>query len=281
MMGGKLSINLLLKANFFRLWRSASFWAALAVMAVVSLVELAFTADAVRQGVSVPLENRYGIFVLVSGVVISAFCSLYIGSEYSGGAIRNKLAVGHGRAAVYLANLTVCAAAGVMACLAYILPVLALGPPIMGMFTIPLPSVLWFTLCGFIMTGAMCALFTMIAMLNQSKAVVAIISISLAYFLLFTGIYLNARLTEPSIIPAREYVENGRIMVQAAAPNPAYVQGVKRKIFEVLYDLPGCQAVELLSEMEACPVRLPLVSLFAAAVSTGTGVAAFRRKDLK
>ena len=84
-MGGKLSVNLLLKANFFRLWRSVSFWATLAVMAAVSLLELALTAGAVRQGVPVPLENRYGIFVLVSSVVLSAFCSLYVGAEYSDG----------------------------------------------------------------------------------------------------------------------------------------------------------------------------------------------------
>lgn len=271
----------LLHANFFRLWRSAAFWGMLAVMAAVSLVELALTAGAVRQGVPVPLENRYGIFVLMSGVVLAAFCSLYIGAEYSDGTVRNKLAVGHSRTAVYLANLTACAAAGVLACLAYILPMLALGIPMMGTFTIALPSVLWFTLCGFIMTWALCALFTMIAMLNQNKAVVAIICIFLAYFLLFLGIYMNARLSEAAMIPAREYVENGRIMVQEAMPNPGYVRGVKRKLFEVLYTLPGCQAVALLAEMEGYPVRLPLVSLLAAVLSTGAGAAVFRKKDLK
>lgn len=281
MMHRQLSVNLLLKANFYRLWRSASFWVTLAVMAAASLVELALTAGAVSQGIPVPLENRYGIFVLVSGVVMSAFCSLYTGAEYSDGTLRNKLAVGHSRAAVYLANLAVCVSAGVLACLAYILPMLALGIPIIGKFTLPLPSVLWFTLCGFIMTGALCAGFTMIAMLHQNKAVVAVICIFLAYFLLFIGIYLNARLTEAAVIPAREYVENGQIMVQEAMPNPSYVQGVKRKIFEVLYDFPGCQAVELLSEMEECPVRLPLVSLGTAAVWTCAGMLLFRRKDLK
>lgn len=281
MMGGQWNVNLLLKANFYRLWRSASFWAALAVMAAASLVELALTAGAVRGGIPVPLENRYGIFVLVGSIVLSAFCSLYTGAEYSDGTIRNKLSAGHSRAAVYLANLAVCAAAGVLACLAYILPMLALGVPVMGTFTIPLTSVLWFTLCGFLMTGAMCALFTMTAMLNQNKAVTAVICITLAYFLLFLGIYFNSRLTEAAMIPAREYVENGQIMVQEAMPNPGYVQGVKRTIFEALYTLPGCHAVELLSEMEACPIRLPLASLGTAAASTWAGVVVFRKKDLK
>lgn len=132
MMNGKMSVNLLLKANFSRLWRSASFWVAVAVMAGVSVVELCVMLNARRQGIPVPLENRYAIFALMSGVVLSAFCSLFIGAEYSDGAIRNKISVGHSRAAVYLANLTVCAAAGVLACLAYILPMLAAGIPLLG-----------------------------------------------------------------------------------------------------------------------------------------------------
>jgi hypothetical protein len=152
----------------------------------------------------------------------------------------------------------------------------------MGGFTLPPASVLWFTLCAFLMTAALCAIFTMLALLNQNKAVVAVVCISLAYFLLFLGIYFNSRLTEQAVIPAREYIENGQILVREAMPNPAYVQGFKRKIFEALYVLPGCQAVHLLATATAvCPIRLPLASLGAAAVSTALGLALFRRKDLK
>lgn len=280
-MYGKLSVNLLLKANFFRLWRSAPFWAAEAVMAAVSFVELGVSAWAVRQGTPVPLDNRYAVFPLVAGIVLSAFCSLFVGVEYSDGTIRNKISAGHSRAAVYFANLTVCMTAGVFVCFGYILPMLAGGVPLMGPFQKSLPSVLWFTACAFLMTAALCALFTLIAMLNQNKAVVAVICISLAYFLLFLGIYLNSRLAEPAMIPAREYVENGKIMVREAQTNPSYVQGVKRTVFEVLYCFPGCQAVQLAAEMDACPVRLPLASLGTIAASALAGVAAFRRKDLK
>lgn len=280
-MNGSLSVNLLLRANFSRLWRSASFWTAAAVMFAIGVFELAVGSQAVAFGVEGILDNRYMIFVLLSGVVLSAFCSLFVGAEYSDGVIRNKLAVGHARASVYLANLMVCSAAGVLACLSYILPMMAVGIPLLGPFVMSGASLLWFTLCAFLMTAALCAVFTMIAMLNQNKAAVAVICIFLAYFLLFLGIYFNSRLTEPAIIPAREYIENGQILVREAMPNPAYVQGVKRAIFALLYDLPGCQAVQLVAEAEACPVRLPLLSLGAAAVSTGAGLALFRRKDLK
>ena len=124
-MSAKLSINLLLRANFYRLWRSASFWAAVSVMFGIGVFELAVGVHAQRQGTPVPLDNRYMLFVLMSGVVLSAFCSLFVGAEYSDGAIRNKIAVGHSRAAVYLANLVTCSAAGVLICLGYILPMTA------------------------------------------------------------------------------------------------------------------------------------------------------------
>lgn len=275
----KLSVNLLLRANFSRLWRSRAFWVSVLVMAAAAVFELAVSYP-LRQQPGI-LDNRYMIFALMSGVVLSAFCALFVGTEYSDGTLRNKLAVGHSRAAVYLANLMVCTAAGVLVCLGYILPMVAAGIPLMGSFTLPASSLLWFTLCAFLMTAALCAVFVMIAMLNQNKAVVAIICIFLAYFLLFLGIYFNSRLTEPAVIPAQEYIENGRILVREAMPNPSYVSGVKRTVYEFFYMLPGCQAVQLLSTAEACPPRLPLVSLCAILASSAAGLALFRRKDLK
>lgn len=234
-----MSINLLLRASFSRLWRSTSFWAAVGVMFAIGVFELAVSYQPSLQGAEGILDNRYMIFVLVSGVVLSAFCSLFIGAEYSDGTMRNKITVGHSRAAVYVSNLIVCALAGVLVCFGYILPVVIVGMPLLGPFTMSVFSLMWFSLCAFIMTAALCAVFTMIAMLNQNKAVVAVICIFLAYFLLFLGIYLNSRLTEQAVIPAREYIENGQILVREAMPNPSYVQGVKRTVLSICTTCPG------------------------------------------
>ena len=274
-------MNLLLKANFSRLWKDGAFWASLAVMAGVGLFEVAVGVSARRQGISVPLENRYFVLALMPGIVLSAFCSLFVGGEYSGGTIRNKITVGHTRDAVYLASLCTCIAAGGLACLAYIVPMVVLGIPLLGIFQMELGAVVWFTLCVFVMTGSLCAVFTLIAILNQNRAVTAIICITLAYFLLFLGIYLNSRLTELEIIPAREYIENGQILLREAEKNPAYVSGLKRTVYQALYCPPGCQAVQLVAEAENCPWSLPLISALCAIGSTAAGLALFRRKDLK
>ena len=47
----------------------------------------------------------------------------------------------------------------------------AAGIPLMGGFTLPPASVLWFTLCAFLMTASLCAVFTMAALLNQNSQI--------------------------------------------------------------------------------------------------------------
>ena len=275
-------MRLLISANLLRLRKSAAFWASMAVMAGVGVFEAAAGYLSARSmGIVLNLDNRYFIFVLVAGVVLSAFCALFLGAEYSCGTIRNKILAGHSRSAIYLANLAACAGAGVLLCLGYIVPMLAVGVPLMGWFQMELGAVLWFTLCAFLMTAALAGLFTLAAMLIQNRAVSAVACIFLAYILLFLGIYLNSRLTEPEMIPAREYVENGRILLQEAQPNPGYVQGPWRAVCELIYLLPGCQAVQLAAKADACPWYLPLASLCALAVSVGVGAALFQKKDLK
>ena len=52
-------------------------------------------------------------------------------------------------------------------------------------------------------------------------------------------------------------------------------------MYQALYCLPGCQAVQLVAEAENCPWSLPLISALCAIGSTAAGLALFRRKDLK
>ena len=65
-------------------------------------------------------------------LIQAPFLSVYLGTEFSEGTIRNKLVAGHSRPAVYLSNLILCAIAGVLLCLGYIAAVLAVGLPLLG-----------------------------------------------------------------------------------------------------------------------------------------------------
>lgn len=279
----------LLAAGFLRLWRSKSFYATLAIMAAVGVIEpilgytvmLDFAAGGVADA-SISLDSRFFLFPFLSGILLSAFCALFVGAEYSDGAMRNKLAAGHSRGTVYLSNLILCVTTGVLLCLGYIAAVLTVGFPLLGPLRTPLTLILWYTFCSVATTSALAALFTLVAMLCQSKAVTAVACISLAYFLLFLGIFLNNRLSEPELFPERQYVEDGQIVTVAAYPNPRYVSGAKRAVYQFLYDLPGCHTVQLAFTADTgAPSRLPLYSLAVIVLSTGIGILLFRKKDLK
>lgn len=271
----------MLSANLLRLEKSKALRVAVAVMAAIGVFELTMGYFAKGQGADVILDNRYAIFALLSGIVCSAFCAVFVGTEYSDGTLRNKITAGHSRWKIYLANLIACAVAGVWICLGYMVPVVAAGIPLLGFFQMELPALLHFTLCALLMTACLCGVFTMISLLEENKATAAIICIFLAYFLLFLGIYLNNRLSEPRMIPAQEYIQDGQILLQQASPNPNYVDGVKRAIFEALYHLPGCQAVQLVTKIGECSWRIPLVSLLFTAMTSAAGLFFFQRKDLK
>lgn len=279
----------LLSAGFLRLFRSKSLYITLAIMVVAggaeSFLGYAAMMEFIAAGAAdsfITLDSRYFIFPFLAGILLSAFCALFVGAEYSSGTIRNKLAVGHSRLAVYLSNLILCVMAGLLLCMGYIAAVLAIGLPLLGPFHTPLPAVLWYTFCAAVMTASLAALFTMIAMLCQSRAVTAVACITLAYFLLFFGIFLNSRLSEPEIYPEQQYVEEGQIITTAASPNPFYVRGMKRVVYQFLYDLPGCHTVQLAAALpERASPRLPLYSLAVIVLSSGAGATLFQRKDLK
>lgn len=65
-------------------------------------------------GYEATLDNfffDYATYILVLGAI---FCSLFIGTEYSDGTIRNKLIMGYSRQKIYCANLIVCIIANLM-----------------------------------------------------------------------------------------------------------------------------------------------------------------------
>ena len=104
----------LLSANFSRLFRDKTFWFCMGAMLIYAVV---YMLNGVRQAtVSLAeyhhtLDDYYFHFALVIGMFCALFCSMFLGTEYSDGAIRNKLVVGHTRAGIYLSGLVVTFAA--------------------------------------------------------------------------------------------------------------------------------------------------------------------------
>lgn len=273
----------LLSANFARLWKNKLFWVLMACMAFMGIYKpISCWKDITANGYDATLNNvffQYAIFILILAAV---FCSLFIGREYSDGTIRNKVIAGHTRAAIYFSNLIVCAVADVLMCLAFIVPALLVGIPLLGFLT-PATDVLIGVLCSLAMSVALSSIFNMTAMLIQNKAAVGIICILIAFAMLFGGLEIRTKLSMSEFNVTYTTLDNGEEL-REVLPNPRAVHGTKRVIYEFLYDfLPGGQAQQFEPE-RAKPEHAALLPIYSGIIiilTSGIGVLLFRKKDLK
>ena len=115
----------LLVSTFIRMLKKVIFW----------FLVLCMFAYGVYSTLNIASEARMG-FVLdgclfeclpMMGLISAIFTSLFIGSEYSDGTIRNKIIVGHSRIRIYLVNFIVCAIASVLFSLSYTVGVFVIG----------------------------------------------------------------------------------------------------------------------------------------------------------
>lgn len=281
----------LLCANFFRAKRDKVFWIGFAFMAVMGIF-LPLTnfwaihriLQATGEQVDVPLEGVFFAFNLLVPFAAAIFCSLFVGTEYSDGAIRNKLVIGHTRSGIYLANLITCTAVSFVFTAVFMAACGVAGGLTLDGFQIDTKTILLYLLASVCVIFAFNALFTCLAMLNQNKAVVAIVTILSILLFLVIALYVEGRLSEPEFWDAEFYMDDaGQIINEPAMPNPNYISSpAMRSFLGFLYDLlPGGQAYQLANAVAVHPVTMALYSLLIAVISTSIGVFFFRQKDIK
>ncbi len=277
----------LLSANLLRLKKSFLFWAALALSFVFGVwVAVAQVLEQMQYGgfEDSPAFSRYTVLI---GVVIAVFVSLFFGTEYSDGTIRNKLVAGHSRTSIYLSDLITASACSLLFSIAYMAACFAVGTPFLssGLFlhleTYPMVFVL--TIVGsLVLALAYSALFLLIAMNCARKAASAVACILAAFLLLVGGIYLNGRLDAPEYISGYQLSTDGTVTESPPEPNPHYLRGTQRAVYQFLYDFtPGGQAVQYSMMAAGNLTWMPVYSLIIVLASSGAGAALFRRKDLK
>ena len=193
------------------------------------------------------ITNVLFIYALTVAILIPAFVSLFIGTEYSDGTIRNKMIIGHTRTCIYLSNLIVCSTAGLGFCLSYIIGLIVAGLPLYTIDTGILKGTVILVLCSFVMSIAFTALCALTAMLCQNKALTAVINILTAFCLLVISLYITSRLSQPEVYPGFGLnTETGKVEMADDVPNPSYLRGTEREIYQFFNDfIPTGQAVNI------------------------------------
>lgn len=278
----------LVSAGFAKLRKDRSFWFALFLMLCWSGLQLlAPWIEAMHNpayGLPV-LDELFVQYYPIVGGLSAVFTGQFLGTEHSDGTMRNKIIAGHSRVAVYLSNFVVSTAAGWLLIAAWIVPMLAFGIPLFGMLENPFTAAVY-TLVSLFMIAALTAIFSAFAMLisNKTNAVISIMSTFLLLLMLASASY--NQLCEPEIIQGGDIVveQGGNVSMEMLEPenNPAYVSGNTRRVLTVIRDfLPTGQAIQMANREEIDPPIMLLYSSVIVFLSTGAGIALFRKKDLK
>ena len=267
----------LLRANFSRLKREGVFWVCvLAVLACSIGFMVLWCLENAERGALTDLDEFYFRFSAAMGF----FYAMCTSVEYGEGTIRNKLAVGHTRREVYLSNFITVFVASLCMAAAWLIGGLA-GVPFLGFLTIgPVGTVLCFAIIiGF--TAAFSAIYTFIGMLNDRRSATVITVAVWLILVLVSSIFENT-LHEPEEIKQMLVSVDGGTPAAVTEPNPYYISGIQRTIYEFVVDfLPTGQSSSLQNINIGHPVRMLLSSLGITAAFTLGGLRLFERKDLK
>lgn len=275
----------LLSANIMRLRKEKVFWLVIAVMFVLGAgIPISIKIAEIRLGTYNGIDAVFGQFAIFIGIVSAIFCSFFVGREYSDGIIRNKIISGKKRTDIYMANVVTCLLVSLLMCIAFFLPYLGLGIPMLGSFHMEKDIVFWLFLTVVGLSMAFAALYNLIAMLNTNKAVTSSICILLTFLFLFLGFQLRGMLNQPEIVSGLAYDENGVAYQEVEDyPNPSYLKGWERKTVRFVYNLiPGGQVAQCVGRGVSDDLSvLPIFSLGLIVVTTGIGVFCFDKKDLR
>lgn len=255
----------LIRADMVRLFKTVSFWVCCASMIAVMLVNFWF--DYIMIGSDSPF-TVFGERMLGGGAYVmffsSIFISLFIGTDYLNGTIRNKLSAGHSRWAVYFSNFIVCSVGTVIYSVLFFAAQAAAGSAAgwsVGMETEELIVKLAVTVLAVISASS---LLTMIGTLITTKSSSAVISmVSAAGLMMIMSLLIDKLIVEPS--------------------SSAYIESPLRDVLTVICGmLPFGQAIQLVYNTTISkPIALMLYSLVFIIITSAAGSAVFRCKDLK
>lgn len=231
------------------------------------------------------IEQQYFDTAVFSGIFIAAFMGLFISVEHSDGTLRNKLTVGHTRAAVYLSNLIVCAAASVVFTAAWVVGGMV-GIPVLGFWSIGADQLLLAAVVSVLSAITISTVFLLVSMLSTNKAVTAVVCILLSLGLIVTASYFYNDLCEPEMVSGMTITMEGGLQIMDPTPNPYYVAEPLRTAYvSIVNILPTGQQMLLANiksgeNFSVYPLQIG-GSVLLTALTTAVGLFLFRRKDLR
>lgn len=280
----------LLRADFVRMKKSKMYWVGLVTLLGMGIMLLlSCYSSSLKYDVPSSQVLREAIFqnMIMIGIILAAFSSLFIGTEYDEGTIRNKLMIGQSRVSIYLSNFISCMGAAVFQAAVSIVCVYVVGMILCGKTDMTAGDFFQLSAALVFLCIAYVSIYNLVSMLISSKSHAATINILLSFAFLILASYLIMQLGQPEMMTQISMTADGMPMQGDQMPNPAYITGLQRDIYQFMIDfLPGGQSYQIAnSSMQEQILRHPFLSCFYSVVITAvaniTGICLFRRKDIK
>lgn len=275
----------LITANFHRFSKDRFSWCVVGIIVILSLVNVFNSARSFEamaaSGYTMSLDDYYFNQAPLIGAFLALLISMFLGTEFSEGTIRNKLCIGHKRNEIFLSNFISCAFATIALTAVWLLT----SALLFGMIGPLEMEVSKFIGCIFVAMGfavSFAALYTVIGSLSSNKAMTIIYTFAVFIILAMAASALDDRLCEPEINEIMTYNNYGAVVMQESAPNPLYLSGMIRTVCEVALELlPNGQALLLSNVAIECPVRAIAMSAVFTIVTLLVGGMLFKKKDIK
>lgn len=255
----------LIRASFFRLWRSRTFW--LYIISMIAFATAFMAMQAFAMDYTVPLSRVIFLPLSMYGIVSAAFVSVFVGTDFSDGIVRNKLLAGNRRKDFVISCVVVSCVSCISVYMITSLFTLAVGKLIFEN-NVAAEVFIFYFLLGIGISGAVGCLFCVITLSCGSKTNAVIWCMGIAFGLLFLCLYTNQQLVQTEF--------------RDGLPNPHYISGVRRMVYAFLHDLnPYGQMAQLTVWKVWNPTQAVICNLMWIVVGTLAGCAVFRRKDIR
>lgn len=244
----------LIRADIRRLMLCKSF---IISVVLTALFEAGFAILLTRNG-PMPRDMVLFLSLLFISIFTAVFLSLYLGTEYSDGTMRNKLAIGHTRFSIYCASLITGLFAVTVLFATEIVTGIIIGAILYESPQYGIAYLLQIGLTGWFACAAVVSLYTLIGMLSSGKAVTAISCILISFTMLFLGLFTVRMLGSDNL------------------------SDTERQAFQLIYEInPSGQLMQVFTVKVTEPLKLIAYSSIFSALLTVAGVLGFERKDLK
>ena len=274
----------LITANFFRLRKDRFSWCVMSIIVILSLVNVFNSARSyevmVASGYVMSLDDYYFNQAPLIGAFLALLISMFLGTEFSEGTIRNKLCIGHKRNEIFLSNFISCALATIALTAVWLLT----SALLFGLIGSLEMEVSKFIGCIFVSVGfavSFAALYTVLGSLSSNKAMTIIYTFAVFIILAMAASGLYDRLCEPEMNEGMTLIGTQFVEMEPT-PNPLYLSGMIRTVCEAALELlPTGQALLLSDVAVEYPVRAISLSAVFTIVTLLVGSMLFRRKDIK